>query len=141
MITFSVAAIPSPVVEESTLQPIPPNPCNPPPCGLNAQCSVVAGQAQCACLAGMIGQAPDCRPECVISSECPSGTACVNRKCVDPCPGTCGSNAECSVVNHAPTCNCISGFAGNAFTECRPIPAVGKIAIALFRCSFLFLGR
>ena len=123
-----------------TLRPIPPSPCNPPPCGPNSQCTVVSGQAQCGCLVGMIGSAPNCRPECVISSDCPSGTACVNQKCVDPCPGTCGSNAECQVVNHSPSCTCASGFTGNAFADCRPIPVVGKIVIrfvSLWRPSCL----
>ncbi|EFX65777.1 hypothetical protein DAPPUDRAFT_229540, partial [Daphnia pulex] len=119
--------IPSPTVEEGTLRPIPPNPCNPPPCGSNAQCQAVGGVAQCACLAGMIGSVPNCRPECVISSDCPSKQACVNRKCVDPCPGTCGANAECRVVNHAPSCSCREGFTGNAFADCRPVPAVAEV--------------
>lgn len=124
---YPVVSVPSPVVDESTLRPIPPNPCNPPPCGSNAQCQAVGGVAQCACLAGMIGSVPDCRPECVISSDCPWKQACVNRKCVDPCPGTCGANSECRVVNHAPSCSCHEGFNGNAFADCRPIQAVGKI--------------
>lgn len=127
ILTHPVASVPSPVVDESTLRPIPPNPCNPPPCGLNAQCQAVGGVAQCACLAGMIGSVPNCRPECVISSDCPSKEACVNRKCVDPCPGTCGANSECRVVNHAPSCSCRDGFTGNAFADCRPVQAVGKI--------------
>lgn len=118
------------MVEEGRLPPIPLNPCDPPPCGSNAQCQVVSNQAQCACLTGMIGSVPNCRPECVISSDCPSTQqACVNRKCVDPCPGTCGANAECRVVNHAPLCTCIEGFSGNAFADCRPVPAVGKTTI------------
>lgn len=36
-----------------------------------------------------------CRPECVLSSDCPSDKACIRNKCKDPCPGVCGLNAEC----------------------------------------------
>ena len=31
------------------------------------------------------------------SSDCPLSQACVQNKCKDPCPGTCGANAECKV--------------------------------------------
>lgn len=122
-----LAAIPIPVVEEGTLRPIPPNPCTPNPCGPNSQCQAVSGQAECGCLSNMIGSAPNCRPECILNSDCPASSACVNQKCVDPCPGTCGSNSECRVVNHSPVCSCAAGFTGNAFNDCRPVPVVGKI--------------
>jgi hypothetical protein len=125
ILTF-VVPIPNPVVEEGTLRPIPPNPCTPSPCGPNSQCQVVSGQAQCGCVAGMIGSVPNCRPECVLSSDCSSNMACINQKCVDPCPGTCASNAECRVVNHSPVCVCRMGYTGDGFSNCRPIPAVGK---------------
>ena len=134
----TVAAVPNPVVEESTLKPLPPNPCNPHPCGPNSLCEVVGGRAKCSCMPGTIGNAPNCRPECVISSDCPSNRACVNQKCVDPCPGTCASNAECRVVNHAPTCSCIEGFTGNAFADCRPIPVTGKIETRNYSALFSF---
>jgi hypothetical protein len=122
-----LAAIPIPVVEEGTLRPIPPNPCTPNPCGPNSQCQAVSGQAECGCLSNMIGSAPNCRPECILNSDCPASSACVNQKCVDPCPGTCGSNSECRVVNHSPVCSCVAGFTGNAFNDCRPVPVVGKM--------------
>lgn len=69
-----------------------------------------------------MGSPPGCRPECVVSSECSYDKACVNQKCVDPCPGVCGSNAECRVNNHSPICSCSHGYTGNAFTRCYPIP-------------------
>lgn len=125
-LTF-VAPTPNPVVEESTLRPIPPNPCTPSPCGPNSQCQAVSGQAECVCVSGMIGTAPNCRPECVLSSDCTSNRACINQKCVDPCPGVCAPNSECRVVSHSPVCSCVTGYTGNAFSNCRPIPAVGKI--------------
>ena len=134
-----VAPIPNPVVEEGTLRPIPPNPCTPSPCGPNSQCQVVSGQAQCGCVPGMIGSAPNCRPECVLSSDCTSNRACINQKCVDPCPGTCASNAECRVVSHSPVCSCVTGFTGNAFSDCRPIPTVGKKFSRLLGLAFFDL--
>jgi len=79
----------------------------------------------------MIGVAPNCRPECLLTSDCPSNQACINQACVDPCPGTCASNAECVVVNHSPVCNCQSGFTGNAFSDCRAVPAVGNYFILI----------
>jgi hypothetical protein len=127
-LTF-VAPVPNPVVEEGTLRPIPPNPCTPSPCGPSSQCQVVSGQAQCGCLPNMIGSAPNCRPECLVSSDCPSQSACINQKCVDPCPGTCATNANCRVINHSPICNCASGYTGDGFKDCRPMPVVGKTSL------------
>ena len=112
------------------MRPIPPNPCTPTPCGPNSQCQVVSGQAQCGCVPGMIGSAPNCRPECILSSECPSNRACINQKCVDPCVGTCAPNGECRVVSHSPVCSCAEGYSGDGFSSCRPIPVVGKIEFA-----------
>ena len=115
--------------------PVPVSPCDPPPCGSNAQCQVVSGKAQCSCLPNMIGVSPNCRPECVVSSDCPSNRACVNQKCVDPCPGSCGQNSECRVYNHRPACSCQAGFTGDAFNGCRPIP-VGKSHFTYFYISY-----
>lgn len=96
------------------------NPCNPSPCGANSQCREINGQAVCSCVPGFIGSPPTCRPECVTSSECPLLQACVNQKCVDPCPGTCGLNAKCQVVNHNPICSCPTNYIGDPFTRCIP---------------------
>lgn len=38
---------------------------------------------------------------------------------MDPCPGTCGANAQCQVVNHLPLCTCISGYTGDPFRFCQ----------------------
>ena len=102
--------------------PPPRNPCQPSPCGPNSQCREINGQAVCSCLPTYIGSPPGCRPECTVSSECPQNKACVNQKCVDPCPGTCGQNARCNVVNHSPICSCNAGYTGDPFTRCSPIP-------------------
>lgn len=98
------------------------NPCQPSPCGPNSQCREINNQAICSCLPNYVGSSPGCRPECVVSSECSYDRACINQKCVDPCPGVCGTNAECRVLNHSPICNCLQGYTGNAFTRCYPIP-------------------
>lgn len=102
--------------------PLPTNPCRPSPCGPNSQCREVNGQAVCSCLASYMGQPPNCRPECVSNAECASHLACNNYKCVDPCPGTCGQNAECRVIQHNPICSCRSGFTGDPFVRCSHIP-------------------
>lgn len=97
------------------------NPCNPSPCGPNSRCREYNGQAVCSCIESYIGSPPTCRPECTVSSDCPLNEACYNQKCRDPCPGTCGSNARCQVINHSPICSCLNGFTGDAFTRCIPI--------------------
>lgn len=94
------------------------DPCEPSPCGPNAKCQAVGRSPACSCLPGYFGSPPNCRPECTINPECPSHLACVNQKCQDPCPGSCGANAECRVVNHAITCVCSPGYTGNPFVQC-----------------------
>lgn len=97
------------------------NPCTPSPCGPNSRCREYNGQAVCSCIEGFIGTPPTCRPECTVSSDCSLHRACSNQKCIDPCPGTCGINAKCQVINHSPICSCISGFTGDAFSRCHII--------------------
>lgn len=98
------------------------NPCLPSPCGPNSQCRVVGSQPACSCLPNYIGRAPSCRPECMSNSECPNNLACQNERCRDPCPGSCGQNAQCTVVNHNPVCSCFPGYEGDAFNVCQLIP-------------------
>jgi hypothetical protein len=102
------------VVQEESLK----NPCLSSPCGPYSVCRVVSGHAVCSCQAGHVGSPPTCRPECILSTECPQDKACINQKCVDPCPGTCGLNARCQVVNHNPICTCTLGFTGDPFVRC-----------------------
>lgn len=92
--------------------------CNPSPCGPNSQCRDVNKQAVCSCLPRYVGSPPGCRPECTVSAECPQDKACVNQKCIDPCPGACGTNSDCSVINHNPICACLNGFTGDPFRYC-----------------------
>lgn len=98
------------------------NPCQPSPCGPNSQCRENNEQAICSCLPEYVGAPPNCRPECVTSAECPQDKACIRQKCSDPCPGVCGSNADCRVIQHAPICSCRAGFTGDAFSRCLPLP-------------------
>ena len=51
------------------------------------------------------------------------------QKCLDPCPGSCGVQAVCTVDAHNPICSCSTGFTGDPFTRClqeqrppRPTP-------------------
>lgn len=108
------------------------NPCQPSPCGTNAVCTERNGAGACQCLAEYLGNPYDsCRPECVLNSDCPANKACQNQKCVDPCPGTCGQNAECNVANHIPTCNCFIGYVGDPYRNCNK-PAERKIVNSEF---------
>lgn len=100
----------------------PGDPCRPSPCGPNSQCKSMNGQGVCSCLPTYVGSPPGCRPECVVSSECPQNRACANQKCVDPCPGPCGLNTRCDVINHSPICVCRQGFTGDPFSRCFAIP-------------------
>lgn len=98
------------------------NPCLPSPCGPNSKCLVNAGEAQCSCLEQYIGQPPNCRAECLNNDDCANNLACINLKCTDPCPGSCGLNAICLVSLHIPNCQCPSGMTGNPFNACHEIP-------------------
>jgi len=102
------------------------DPCVPSPCGSFSQCRNIGGSPACTCLENYMGQPPNCRPECTIHSECLSDKACINMKCIDPCPGSCGTNALCSVINHIPTCRCPEGYTGNTFVFCEMLPATRK---------------
>jgi len=69
-----------------------------------------------------IGTPPNCRPECIIPADCPSNQACIRERCQDPCPGSCGLNADCTVHNHIPICKCIGSYIGDPFIGCQPVP-------------------
>ena len=95
------------------------SPCEPNPCGPNTDCRVEAGRPVCSCLPGYYGDPiTECRPECVINTECLSSQACIKQKCQDPCPGTCGISALCKVVNHNPICFCPNDLTGDPFVRC-----------------------
>lgn len=101
-------------------QPI--NPCYPSPCGQFAECRAVGETPSCSCLPNYFGSPPNCRPECVVNTDCPSDKSCIAEKCRNPCEGSCGWNAECRVQNHIPICHCRTGYTGDPFTQCSEIP-------------------
>lgn len=101
-------------------------PCIPSPCGPNSQCLERNGHAICSCIAGYLGNPPNCRPECYSSSDCLPMYTCLNNKCVDPCPGACGVNAICQAVRNKAHCECSNGFTGNPYTICSRIGRLSK---------------
>lgn len=107
-LNFSITALP------------PANSCEPSPCGANSICNIIGDRPTCSCQPDFVGQPPNCRPECVTSSECPQQAACINQKCRNPCEGTCGLGAECRVINHNPICTCARGYIGDPFEQCVP---------------------
>jgi len=105
------------VSEEKIIEP-----CDPSPCGYNAQCQSINGKEVCTCSPGLVGDPlVGCRPECLVSDDCSSHQACVSTKCVDPCQGSCGENAECEVTNHQGTCRCLQGYQGNPYISCQRV--------------------
>lgn len=104
-----------PVAKE---EPVRRNPCIPSPCGQYSNCRVVNEHAVCSCKEEYVGSPPSCRPECIVSADCMQDKACIGQKCQDPCPGTCGINARCHVVNHNPICSCNPSYTGDPFVRC-----------------------
>lgn len=97
--------------------------CQTNPCGINAVCAEKDNAGSCSCLPEYYGDPyVECRPECVMNSDCPMTKSCVNMKCIDPCIGVCGAYAECFVANHAPYCTCLCGYTGNPSVGCYEIP-------------------
>lgn len=102
------------------------DPCHPSPCGPNADCN----NGVCTCLPEYQGDPYfGCRPECVLSTDCPIDKACLRSKCVNPCRDMCGLNAECNVYNHVAICSCPSGMTGDAFTQCIRIDSTYYITL------------
>lgn len=103
--------------------PTPSRPCNPSPCGTNAYCRERHNTAYCECLPDFRGNPYEgCQPECLVNTDCPKSQACIRTKCQDPCPGTCGVGAICTVSNHIPICSCPLPTIGDAFTICHAVP-------------------
>lgn len=128
---FCVA--PTPVSDEIEVR----DPCYPTPCGPNSQCRNANGVPSCSCLANFMGSPPNCRHECSINQECSSIHACIRHKCMDPCPGSCGINAKCEVINHTPTCTCFEGYVGDSFSQCLPAPPPRNMINSVASCFFI----
>lgn len=103
------------------------NPCVPSPCGPNSECIQTGISYHCSCLPNFEGSPPVCRRECSTNDDCPSNRACINYKCKDPCPGSCGNNAICTVRLHSPMCSCAEQYTGDPFTACHILPIVEQI--------------
>lgn len=116
-------------------EPIAPkNPCYPSPCGPNSQCREINGIPACTCLESYIGSPPNCRPECLVNSECSRLQACMNNnKCGDPCLNTCGNNAKCTVINHNAVCTCLEGFRGDPFYSCEKVQGINFSFDSIFQ--------
>lgn len=109
-------------LEPVKMPPLLINPCIPSPCGANTVCKELNGIGSCSCSSDYVGNPYDgCRPECIISTDCPLNKACIRNRCQDPCPGTCSQNANCQVINHIPACYCIQGYTGDPFVHCSVI--------------------
>lgn len=100
------------------------NPCVPSPCGPNSICREIGEQAACSCQDNYIGRPPNCRPECTNNDECQNHLSCQQERCVDPCPGSCGSNAICQVVQHNAVCSCPDGYEGDPLFGCQVMAPV-----------------
>ena len=105
------------------------NPCSPSPCGPNSKCRDINGLAVCTCLPNFIGSSPNCRAECVMNSQCSQDLACINQKCISPCPDPCGINTQCRVIGHSPICICNLGYTGDPFTRCFPAPRKNLVSL------------
>lgn len=105
------------------------DPCQPSPCGANSVCRRIGDNPSCHCVDGYIGTAPNCRPECVINSDCATKQACINNKCIDPCTNSCGTLAECLIISHTVSCVCPAGYTGNPFVQC--VEQKGKFTLII----------
>ena len=101
----------------------PKHPCFPNPCGINALCNMhpnIEHAATCVCKKGYFGDPSSyCHPECTENEHCSSNRVCKNQKCVDTCPGFCGTNTVCSISNHLRSCDCRKGYTGNPSGSCK----------------------
>lgn len=114
-----------------------PHPCTPSPCGANAQCKEQNNAGSCSCLPGYFGNPYEgCRPECIVNTDCSPNKACIQYKCENPCPGTCGLNADCQVVYHVASCICNPGYTGNPYQSCNFITPQSKYSIFFNNIKF-----
>lgn len=112
------------VVDVPSVVAKPGNPCVPSPCGPNSKCLEVGDSPACSCLPNYLGRPPNCRPECLSSSDCSADLACTNQKCTNPCIGACGVHTQCTVIKHNPTCQCEIGYTGDPFSGCAIVKSI-----------------
>ena len=114
-----------PFVSCSKVEYLPPariDPCQPNPCGPYSQCRSNGDSAVCSCLESYFGSPPNCRPECLVDSDCSMDKSCIQQRCVNPCQGKCGQYALCHVRFHTAYCSCPERFEGNPLVLCSRIP-------------------
>lgn len=107
-------------------------------CSPRAECVSQNHMAVCKCPDGFYGNPyVDCKREpqveCTIDADCSSRLACLNHKCVDPCPALepCVRPAKCEVVPSLPVrtmiCICPEGYISSGNGTCKPIQAVIRV--------------
>ncbi|KAK0172480.1 hypothetical protein PV328_005792 [Microctonus aethiopoides] len=65
-------------------------------------------------------EALDPSKECENSTSCGMSEKCILDLCRNPCPGSCGINAICTVLKHEPNCRCPKCYEGDALIKCEP---------------------
>lgn len=108
-------------------------------CAPTAICKVINHDASCACPPGYVGDPLvlcsaklDPIPalaevECVTDADCPSGRACLDNRCQNPCYelSPCDVTAVCSVVDTVPfrtmICSCRTGWVPESDRSCVPV--------------------
>lgn len=118
--------------------------CDADTCAVNALCSASHHQPTCTCLPGYQGNAyvqcvesrtPTVTAECTQDSQCPSQTACVNTKCVNPCRlgQICSPDQECRVSDSLPLrtvmCLCPPDTIATQDGLCRRIQAAPQCRV------------
>ncbi|XP_014091876.1 adhesive plaque matrix protein 2 [Bactrocera oleae] len=97
--------------------------CHGNPCGVNAVCQDASGRPVCSCPPGHSGNPlTHCnRGECLDNIDCRGDLQCRDNRCVNPCVGACGLNANCEPKNHVAVCSCPTGYRGDPFTSCHRV--------------------
>lgn len=63
---------------------------------------------------------PVSKVECTHDSDCSVDTACINKRCQNPCAESnpCAKHAECRISYHRPLCYCPPGWGGDPQRMC-----------------------
>ncbi|XP_039291961.1 keratin-associated protein 5-1, partial [Nilaparvata lugens] len=99
------------------------SPCASGACAPTANCEVRNHRAICSCPPGYFGDPfVSCSAECVVHEDCPyNKPMCSASRCVNPCAGQCGQNADCNVRDRTRAiCSCPKDMTGDPFVYCRP---------------------
>lgn len=120
------------------------SPCDPNPCGPNAECHVDHPEIgpHCRCKEGFYDWPPACREGCKVDTDCGPTEFCNSKNsCEDLCgPEKCGENSICRVDKKKRTvnCSCKDGYLSETGIGCR-LKAANESDIPLdFFTDFLF---